>query len=127
MGDRSMPWRAWWHVIELPAGADDASVMFLGHRRVTRGASKTRPTRATVTYRDSFAISRDAELADALASLASVVQSDGAGKYRWRVVDTDTAGTITVDKRGRMSIMGAGYTVRQCATLDALRKRLADN
>ena len=124
LGDPALcPWRAWFLVTELPAGADDAGAMFIGHRRVTRGENVRTTRRAT--FRDSFVIARDAVLPDALASLASVVQSDGAGKYRWRVVDTDTAGTITVDKRGRVSITGAGYAIRQCATIDALRKRLA--
>lgn len=126
LSDRLSPWRQWFRVVELPAGADDTAHMFVGHRRVKRGAADSHAKHATVTYRDSFVIARDADLRDALASLASVVQSDGAGKYRWRVVDTDTAGTITVDKRARVSVLGAGYAIRQCATIDALRKRLAN-
>jgi hypothetical protein len=115
----------WEHVTELPAGTDDAATIWHGHRKVTRGESKTRPRHAVNGPRDAFLIADDVNLADALASLAAVVKDDGAGRYTWRVVDTDTHGRITVDKRGRVSVVGAGFEVRQADTLDALRRKLA--
>jgi hypothetical protein len=94
--------------------------MFHGHRLIKRGDTVKR-ARATV-YRDSFVVSS----ADDVATLAAIVIGDGQGKYRWHVAGDATAGGIvTVDKRGRVSVTGPGFAVRQCATVDALRKRLA--
>ena len=112
--------RSWYHVTELPAGADQSGAMFHGHRLIKRGETVKR-ARATV-YRDSFVVTS----ADDVATLAAIVMHDGAGKYRWHVAGDATAGgVVTVDKRGRVSVTGPGYAVRQCATVDALRKRLA--
>jgi hypothetical protein len=115
----------WEHVRECVAPSADPSHMFLGHRLVKRGDTAARPRGATVTYRDSFVIDPSADLAESLASIASIVRDDGPGKYRWRVDGTDAAGTMTVDKRGRVSIIGAGYEIRQATSLDAVRRHLA--
>jgi len=119
------PWRTWHHVIELPAGADRPDHMWHGHRLVTRGATVRTVRREATAPRESFVIDDGADIVDAVAALAAVVQDDGRARYGWRVADGSAIGTITVDKRSRLSVTGIGEPIRQCATVDALRKRLA--
>jgi hypothetical protein len=111
----------WHHVTECVAPSADAATMWHGHRLVTRGATSGHAHRPTVTYRDAF---RVVSVHD-LASVADVVRDDGPAKYRWTVADSDASGVLTVDKQSRVSIVGAGYDIRQVRTADALRKRLA--
>jgi hypothetical protein len=115
----------WEHHAELVAPAADPAYMWHGHRVVKRGETVRKNGNAAATYRDAFVISHNLDLRDALASLASVVADDGKGKYRWSVEGTDIAGTLTVDGRGRVSVIGAGIEIRQASTLDAVRKQLA--
>lgn len=113
----------WEHHAELVAPTGDPSRVFHGHRVVTRGETVKRARAATV--RESFVIGVDQDLVHVLPNLASTVRDDGAGRYAWRVDGTDVRGLLTIDKRGRMSITGLSSPVRQCQTVDALRKRLA--
>lgn len=117
------PWRAWMHVQECIAPTADSARVFHGHRVVTRGETVKR-NRATV-IRESFIIAREADIAHVLPNIAATVVDDGKAKYGWRVDGTDIAGVLTIDARKRMSVTGLAEPVRQCVTVDALRKRIA--
>ena len=117
----------WEHVIELPAGADDAAHMFHGFRKVRRGDTAHSRRRTAQPARDSFVIDETADVIDAVTSLAAIVRDDGKGKYGFRTADGTYVGTISVDARARFSVTGIGEPVRQCRTVDALRAKLAAN
>jgi len=111
---------SWWTVETLRAGTGDDRTAFVGYDRITRGDTVKSQRRAVV--RETFTVSS----VDDVPTLAAVVQSDGPGRYVWHAVDDDDRGTITVDKRSRVSVTSdSGIVVRQCRTIDALRRRIA--
>jgi len=114
-GTRSTIYR----VTELRGGADNDAALFVGNRRVARGATVhgKRSTRSAIV--ETFTVDTLAALATVAASLKSI----GAARYAWQC--GSATGTLTVDKRGRVSIVGNGVEIRQATSLATLRKRLA--
>jgi len=114
-GTRSTVWRA----IEVRGSADNDAALFVGNRRVARGATihGKRSTRSAIV--ETFTV----DTLIALATIAASLRSIGAARYAWQC--GSQSGTMTVDKRGRVSIVGNGVEIRQATSLATLRKRLA--
>jgi len=111
---------SWWTVSTLRAGTDRPGTVFIGFDRVTRGETVKNERRAVI--RDTFVVDSVGDV----PTLAAIVADDGPGRYVWTLADGTDSGIVTVDKRGRLSITSdSGIVVRQCRTIDALRRRVA--
>ena len=108
-----------WCAVEVRGSGDDDTTMFVGYRRVARGATVHGKRTSRTAIVETFTVRTMVELATVAASLRSI----GAARYGWQC--GSATGTMTVDKRGRVSIVGNGVEIRQTTSLATLRKLLA--
>jgi hypothetical protein len=119
--------RQWWHVIEHRGAADDVMMMFVGHRKVRRGATQAAMRKARV-YLESVVIRADDDLPTVLAQYVATLPKGGAARWEWE--GTGITGTVTVSASGRYNVRGAfdGETVivvRSARTSTAVARQVA--
>lgn len=115
-GTRSAIWRT----IEVRGATGEPGTFYIGRRKVEQSGTLHGSRVARSTIVETFTIDALPELATIAASLIGI----GPARYAWQ---TGTAsGTLTVDKRRRVSVVGDGVTIRQATSLKTLRRKLAD-
>jgi len=119
--------RQWWHVIEHRGAADDTMMMFLGHRKVRRGATQASMRKARI-YLESVVIRGDDDLPTILAEYVTTLPAGSAARWAWE--GTGITGTVTVSAGGRYNVRGTFdgasiIVVRSARTSTAVARQVA--